>query len=498
MKFKRAITLGLISTLICSSVSFAIPSTSIGKKVEVYKGQVNLPNHEWRDKIEYTVGKDNIPFGYDSEYNYSDSDYQGTLKATKVTITPKQKIENKYYVTEYKNFNKNSVNTYATKNDNNFSSTYYVDEDGFKGHIPRKNVSWIDNWVTNRTEYIQTEHETGWITGSSPNRYSYTYYDPKSNQNININLDKIRDTSVQTSESYKYSESYGNRYNYSQNNETLGYMSDNTNKYWSDLYDFSKPPRRPSDYYGNQPDKDNWELLDCDWDESRVYSADELSGISEIRQNLAYLNGSYWWKSSNGNYNKYRKGVYLKYRKKINVYKYRTLYGGNISLPNYIKDYTGTANYGGTLSKQVEKTNYTSDYWDVNITYEGNVDLKDVQVSGKVIPSVSQKGGKITFDINTRYYPNKIQIFIPSELQSQFGKSVITMNIEERAYLNTKHSEILSLDIDETLDKEGNKLREPYKFKVRATRSDGKFAETILKLDVSGTILDNLKTRVIN
>ena len=94
MRLKKISILMLSTVLVTSNISYAIPSNSAYKSIEVYKGQVHLPNKEWKEKIEYIVGQDNIPFDYDSTHYYEDENYSGTLKAKKV-INKKLKIKTK-------------------------------------------------------------------------------------------------------------------------------------------------------------------------------------------------------------------------------------------------------------------------------------------------------------------------------------------------------------------------------------------------------------------
>lgn len=500
MRLKKISILMLSTVLVTSNISYAIPSNSAYKSIEVYKGQVHLPNKEWKEKIEYIVGQDNIPFDYDSTHYYEDENYSGILKAKKVIITPKQKIENKDKVTVYKEFNKSQSGVYKSNNDINFPTLYPIDEDGYKGFINRTSVSWTPNWVRGEKVNYEKSHTTGWLTGEPPNTISDTYNHKESNQSIKVNLTLKKIKNKEVGKSYKYSESSGNRYNYSRDNEKLGYMSQNNKTYyWKKTYNFSDAkPLKPNDYWGSEPDKENWETIDWAWDEDRAYSADELSKIPSIKKHLTYQNGSWWWKSLSGTLNKYRKGVWIKYRKQIPVYRYTGIYGTTVSIPDYIRDYNGTAKYKGVLSKEEERISYTSNYWDVKIIYEGDTSLKDVMVNGSIIPNPSPQGSQITFDINTRFYPNKIEILIPNELKSYFNKSSIVINIDEEIYLNTKYSEVLDLYIPQTIDKDGNRIKDPYEFIIIATRSDGNKQETKVQLEISGSILDNLKTMVIN
>lgn len=498
MKLKKIIPSALCTILILTNTSYAMPNTEMEKTLDIYKGIVNLDKKEWKEKIEYEVGKDDIPFSYDKTYDYKDNEYEGTLNAMKITLTPREKVKVIDYTTEQKTFSKYRSGTFGNKNNANFDSTYPINEDGYIGIIGLKNVDWKDNWVTGRNEYITATHETEWAVDNLPPTINYNYHDPLSGRTINTNLNLIRTLNTEETTSYEYSESYGDRYNYSQRNENLGYMSDNTSTYYGGEYRFSAPtPRRPSDYYGPENNKNGWELVDAQWADDRPYSADEVSNIASIRPNLVYKDGGWWWKSESGRLNKYRKGTYLKYRKPIKLYKYKGEYGGNVNLPDYIRDYGGNATYEGTLSKKIEHVKYICNYWDVNITYKGKLGMKDVQVSGSIIPNPTPQGSKITFDLTTRYYANRLDISIPSELQSYFGKGSIGLNIKEEQSLNTKHSEVLNLNIPETVDKDGNKLRDSYKFKVKASRADGSTAETVLNLDVRGTILDNLKTVIL-
>lgn len=497
MKFKKLITsLVLVSIVLPSSSVYAIQKPT-SKSINISADKVHLQGKEWVDKIEYTVGKDSIPFKFNMNYDYEDNEYKGALKAKKVIITPSERIENKFYVTEYKNFNKTLNETYNDKNNYNFRNDFPINEDGYIGIIPRTNLVWTENWERGRRSWIEQTEQGEWTKGDPESSINYNYYDNKSGQTINTRLNFIRVVDTQQRTGYEYSQSNGNRFNYSQRNDNLGYMSQDSISYWGGGMKYSSKPRPPHDYYGTRPDKENWELVECRWDEDRAYSADEVSHIQRIRNNLVFRNGSWWWKADSGKLNKYRKGVYLKYRKPHIYKKYKTLYGATINLPDYIKNYTGNATYSGTLSKQVEKKKYTCDYWNVNIIYEGELSLKDVVVGGSIIPSPSKQGAKISFNISTKYYPNKIDIYIPNELQKYFNKSVVTLNIDERLYLNTVHDEILDLYIPETVDKEGKRLKPSYEFKVVATRSDGNKGESTFKLDINGSILDKLKTVIL-
>ena len=283
MNKKKLITATLCSFLLLGQCIYAFPSTSI-KQVTIPKGQVNLNDKDWKEKIEYTVGKDNIPFNYDNQYLYEDNDYKGYLNATKIIITPREKIEKKYYTTEYKQFNKIRTSTFGNQNDNNFNNTYSINENGFKGDIYRKNVNWNPNWVTNRVEWLVTDYTTEWIRGNPPSTIPYSYYDSKSGSTISTTLNYIRTVNTRERRGYKYSTSSGNRYNYSRKNETLGFMSQNPNKYWGNSRYYSEPkPVAPDTYYGKEPDKENWEVVNWYWDEDRAYSADEMSSVPSIR-----------------------------------------------------------------------------------------------------------------------------------------------------------------------------------------------------------------------
>lgn len=377
------------------NISLAAQSRTVIEDKGTYKGTLN-----WAEKYEYNFPQSWIG-NYPETIQYNSGGYTGTLKAKKIILTPLEKIYHKdpVYRTEYANFTKYYSGTYSTKNDNNLPATYSINENGYTGEIPRTSTSWTTNYNTGRTASL-----TQYWTDSTyrlrvgdvpvPGTYEGYYYDSGSGKNIYYSLPKSGGLyPVESANTYVFSASYGRAENYDAIGHTkLGYMSSSPTKYWNFSLNFSDPlPRPPTDYYG--PDggefgEYGWELINYSWDECCVRDSKDPAWAYKTWQD------GYLWISERGIKQRYRKGVYLNYRKLVTGYKYRQAYSGTIKLPDTIKDYTGTAKYEGKLSKQVfDHWNeyYTASKWKVQVVYEGSVYSTNLTAKSITITDTNNK-----------------------------------------------------------------------------------------------------------
>lgn len=422
MKKKFLVTC-LISILsfnyfISPAITFASQARSVTTDNGTYTGQLG-----WKDRIEYSYPQSWIGT-FPSTYAYKSGGYTGTLSAKKIILTPLEKVFHKdpVYRTDTKSFTKTRTGTYSTNSASNFSSTYTINEDGYSGTIPRKSVSWTTNYNTGRTKSL-----TGQWTDSTyrvrvsdvpePSTYKGTYYDSGSGQNIGYSLSKSGGLySVGTATTALYSTSYGRAENYDRNGHTkLGYMSPSKTQYWSYTLNFSDAkPRPPSDYYG--PDGDTfgwtgWTLVDYDWDECCVRDAKASAWAYKTK------NDGYMWVTDGGLAQRYRKGVYLKYKKNVQGTKYRQNYAGTIDLPNTVKNYSGTATYQGSLSKQVidhYNEYYTASKWKIQVVYEGEVFSSNLTT--KSISITDSNGNAVSYLVKDKQYKASIVIANNGEL----------------------------------------------------------------------------------
>ncbi|HET7658730.1 MAG TPA: PKD domain-containing protein [Bacillales bacterium] len=140
---------------------------------------------------------------------------------------------------------------------------------------------------------------------------------------------------------------------------TLGFMANNPYYYYGGYcyyYSSSKPCVPPDHYYGVQQPLVNdyaWRLISYGWDEPRAVNADTWARKGYASKLVRY-HGSYWWRSESGRLNKYRRGVWIKYKLYVYQHKYRQKYRGTIHLPDYID-------------------HYYSRYWKVYVKYTGRV-----------------------------------------------------------------------------------------------------------------------------
>lgn len=229
--------------------------------------------------------------------------------------------------------------------------------------------TWTDNsWHAKQSDF------------SPPQTIKKSYTDSMGNTyNVSLSL-KNKTYETKTGEVTSYYESFGRVYK--NDHTTLGYMSNNPTTYWGGSLNFSDPtPRRPSDYYGPPVDGvTSWELVDCKWDESTVKDSFAVRGP-----------GIYWNSDagSGGILNRYRKGVYLKYK----VTSQGTLYKGTahysrtitpVDPPKKPDDQTisGTIIFNPNSSSEVsiKGNEWSNTTMNINVSVQGDTTKK---VSGE-------------------------------------------------------------------------------------------------------------------
>lgn len=246
-----------------------------------------------------------------------------------------------------------------------FPETYDYQGDGESGTLTGKKIILTPaNRETNRTvvltgSWTDSAYRPNSSLVNAPATISRSYVDPASGATITRNVPKSGGLVIANRRSETvFSSSYGRAENYDpQNNTRLGYMSNNTTTYYNGTYRYSNPPRRPSDYYG--PDggtygNTGWTLVEIDWDECCVRDANDARWHHLTRQ------FQYRWRSDAGNFNRYRKGVYLKYSKNVTTYQYRQNYSGTYALPDVATLWNVQVVYEGVINR----------YPEVKLTYE--------------------------------------------------------------------------------------------------------------------------------
>lgn len=217
----------------------------------------------------------------------------------------------------------------------------------------------------------------------APSTLRKSYYDAATGQTFNFNLNKSGGVYTFTSGSksyttteyekvndWYYSSSNGDRFHYDPyGHTTLGYMSNNTSYYYGGAYSYWNKPRPPVDYYGPDYGSDpyGWKLVNRYWAENFVVDAFQFRG-----------GGNYWVSDarSGSHKNRYRKGVFLEYKKwktyskpvtvtkHYSVWKYKQNYSGTFNLPdivNHYNDYSTTTN------------------WNVKVDYKGALNPRNLK-----------------------------------------------------------------------------------------------------------------------
>lgn len=390
-----------------------LASAASSKTVLRYQKEISK---DMRWQSEKWVTYPNSAYGtYPSTYNYDSGGYTGTLNATRIKLVPKEKIYHKdpIYRTDTYTFTKNTTKTYGTNSNSNVPSTYYVNENGYSGNIPRTSLSWTSNWVRNRTKSLtQYWTDSSYREFSSevpePATFNGTYYDSTSGKNVSYSLPKSGGLySIASKNQWIRYRAPGRAAYYDKyENYYLGFMSSNSSTYYAGRFSDARPGEAPDRYYGipRAYTGFSWRLVNYGWDEANAVNADWWASQGYASK-LVYSNGSYWWRSESGRLNKYRKGVWIDYDIYVPVKQYRQKYSGTFNLPDYIKDYTAQATYKGTLSKQVldhYDEYYTSSKWDVYVEYTGTIYTTNLKAKSIAITDTS--GNPVSYLVRGKNY----------------------------------------------------------------------------------------------
>ncbi|MEK3992666.1 CARDB domain-containing protein [Robertmurraya sp. FSL R5-0851] len=418
-KLKNVILSTLASLLLCSTIFDYIAPPSVeaaeSRKVSVPSGTINK-YMRWEDpKI---VSYPNSDYGnYPSTYQYNDGGFTGTLTAKRIILRPKQKDyhQDAIYRTEYRTFTKTYSNIYGRKHDEDVVYWLGINEDGYSGNIPRVSLSWTDNWARGRTAsltqyWTDSNYREFASEAPVPTTYNGTHYDGATGQNVSYSLPKSGGLySIENTKMWIRYRSLGRSDWYDKAaNYYLGFMSNNATSYYAGNWTDPMPGEAPDRYYGlpRSLSPSDVRLVAYGWDEPGVVHADFYASLGPLQASrLEYSNGSYYWKSESGKLNKYRRGVWIDYDLNVPVSKYRQAYSGTFALPDYIVDYTGTATYEGTLSKEVFDhwdEYYTSDQWDVEVEYEGTV--YSTNLTAKTITITDTNNSPVTHLVKGRQY----------------------------------------------------------------------------------------------
>ncbi|KAA6446919.1 CARDB domain-containing protein [Bacillus swezeyi] len=395
---KKVVYLFSSFIMLFSLFSFSPKAAAAQKRtVLIDYGSINK-EMEWENPKWVTYPNKSIG-SYPSSLQYDQGGFKGTLKATKIKLTPLEKTYHKdpVYRTESKTFTKTISKKYSSKDNSKVPETIKIDEDGYKGTIQRSSISWTNNWVKNRSKSLTTywtdsKYKEFKSDASPPKTYKGTYYDSASKKNVSYSLPKSGGLySSASKKQWVYYRAPGAARWYDKDaNYYLGFMSNNSKTYYAGKFSDSKPGEAPDKYYGiprNLKNKD-WNLIDYGWDESKVQDARDWKSVT------VYHNGDWYWRSESGRLNRYRKGVWILYRLNITVHKFKQKYKGSFKLPDYVKDYTAKSTYKGKLSKKVfdhYNEYYTSSKWKVEVQYEGDTQEKNLTADSIQIVDLNKK-----------------------------------------------------------------------------------------------------------
>lgn len=122
-------------------------------------------------------------------------------------------------------------------------------------------------------------------------------------------------------------------------------------------------------------------------------------------------------------------------------------------------------------------------------------------VSASVIPNPAKQGQQVTFLIHTTGKAKYLYVYPPVEITSNDTRGTIfplpDTIPEEDSYDDNNIKYIIPLKTTQTIRKNESRVRAPYKVIIIAKRQDGKTAETTVDLDISGNVLEGIKTEII-
>ncbi len=207
------------------------------------------------------------------------------------------------------------------------------------------------------------------------------------------------------------------------------------------------------------------------------------------------------------------RGITAKYANNVSVQLYRgKSFTNTITLNGVQNNDIKGWNRGYTVPNSTPDGDYVARY--TATTSNGNVQIKDVpfkveglKIYGSLRPNPAMSGDEITFNITTEGYADRIEIFVDPAIiakdnRGQMGYSVVKypLNFNVDGSKNKKTDTlkyVLWVSTDQTLDNNNNRLRQPYKFKVRAYKGSI-YKEIELELDVKGSILELLRPGIKN
>ncbi|HDX9632075.1 TPA: peptidase, partial [Bacillus cereus] len=191
-----------LSTLIVSSMfQYPVKEAHAEKQTTrwIHYGEIQKDMRWENPKI---VPYPNQEYGdYPDSIAYDQDGQTGILKATRIKLTPKEKVHHKdgIYRTETKEFTKTVSNTYHTNDQSLVPKEVTINEDGYQGKIPLVgNVEWSKNWETNRTVNLDGHWEDNIFRRYSwqapaPSSISKNYYDERSGQTLNFQVPQSGD-----------------------------------------------------------------------------------------------------------------------------------------------------------------------------------------------------------------------------------------------------------------------------------------------------------------
>ena len=190
---------------------------------------------------------------------------------------------------------------------------------------------------TTKTVTLTSYSTEEWYQSASDTQFSMTktvtYYDSYTGQTLTFQIPKRGSPkAIASQEQTLTSISNGANMYYDPVDHTrLGYMSNNTTTYWNGAYRYANAPRRPTDYYGPNPDKTGWTLVAIHWADSEPQPASDYPWLTKTPR-------GYYWVSDGTDgqpveFNKYRKGVWLKYQKTVRMYEWQQEYQGTVQIP---------------------------------------------------------------------------------------------------------------------------------------------------------------------
>lgn len=129
-----------------------------------------------------------------------------------------------------------------------------------------------------------------------------------------------------------------------------------------------------------------------------------------------------------------------------------------------------------------------------------NNDLNLIQNSLNSVPGDSNWNEK--YDLNNDGIINELDLKIVDfnigkDINELYLEEVVNLTIlEQDNLLVTDYEFFLPTNLEETLKKDGVRIKQPYKFDIKAFRNDGETASTSVNLDVTGSIFDGIRTRM--